>query len=104
MHPFSPSPGGTITAAAGVTAAASMLGAMPRTGPFQVRIENPGSTEVCFKFGDSTVQAALTDHAIPGGAIEVLTVQNPQARPVTHVSVITASGSASPKFTVGIGL
>ena len=41
----------TVSIAATTTSANVQLGSTPRSGPFQVRIENSGPSEVCFKFG-----------------------------------------------------
>ena len=52
----------------------------------------------------SSVTAAVTDYPVPGGAIEVITVTNPQKDPITHVATITASGTPTLYFTLGWGI
>lgn len=105
MQPFSPA---GVGATVGVTASQASqniaLGAMPRTGSFQVRVVNTGTVPANFRFGNPATTATTNDHeALPGSA-EVWTVKNSDMNPSTCVAVIAATGSPALQFTTGAGI
>ena len=77
-------------------------------GEFQCRVFNSGTDAVWVAFGPSgaTYTAASGSEAVPvpGGAVEVLTAQNPAKARATHAYAITASGTATVYFTPGHGI
>lgn len=65
----------------------------------QVRIYNAGSATVFIKMGQVTATAAVTDMAIPSGAVEVFDMGNSDT-----VAAITASSTATVYVTTGLGV
>lgn len=103
MNPFLPATNGTVALSAGTTSTRVQLGAMPRTGSYQLRVENEGASAASYRVGDNTVVATTGDLALPAGGVEVITVPNTDMNPQTYVAAITASGTAALKFTTGQG-
>lgn len=104
MKPFCPLAGATVSLAAGTSSTPVALEGVP-TGQVQVRIYNSGTTTAHVAFGGSSVAAQTgADLPVPGGIVEVLTLDSTQCAPITHVAAITASGSATLYFTPGQGL
>lgn len=105
LQPFHWQDGATVTITAGTTGTdRGALLKMP-TGKTQIRIYNAGTTTVFMKKGtDATVTAALTDFPVAAGAVEVLTLTNLVASPVSHFAAIVASGSATLYITTGQGI
>lgn len=90
-------PGGA-TASLAVTAASANV-ALNRNGANQVLVLNLGDAEVFVDFGDSAKTATTTDTPVPAGGWIMLSVP-PDA---THAAAITASGTATLRFTPGDG-
>lgn len=104
MKPFKPRAGSTVSLAASTTSARVALTNPPSNSEFQVRVHNAGSALAFIHRGNSTVTAATTDVPIPSGAVEVLTFENLDGTPQTHVAAITTSGTATLYFTIGFGV
>lgn len=94
LNPFTPGGSATlaVTSTTGRTALASTQGN-------QVLIYSAGTAPAFIKFGDATVEAVVTDIAIPSGFNRIFTIP-PGA---THVAGITASSTATIYFTRGDG-
>lgn len=74
-------------------------------GKVQIRLANIGSSTVRFRKGTAVATTALvTDMAIPAGAVEVLTLNNTEKSPITHIAAITASGTSTLSITTGTGI
>lgn len=102
-YPFIP--GATATLAATATTGSVALGGQPRGGAFQVRVVNVGPNTAFIKRGGASVTAATTDFPVPAGVVEVLTFNNTDKDPVTHVAAICASSqTATLYFTTGEGI
>lgn len=104
MKPFTPAIAGTSSIA--VTTSTGLRAAIKQqpTGSHQLRLYNAGPSTVFWAFGDAAATASTSDIPLPSGAIEVITLSNPSNAPVTHVSAITASGTATFYLTTGQGL
>lgn len=95
---------GTTKISATTSSANGALKRMP-TGVTQLRVYNAGTTLAFIRKGtDSTVFAAATDLPIAPGELEVLTLQNNPASPITHIAAIFATGSGDVYVTVGSGI
>lgn len=93
--PFSP--GGTVSLA--VTTSTGRV-ALPTSSKHQVMITSePGGATAFIKFGDSAVNAAVTDTPILPGAVYIFSVVHQD----THVAAITATGTATLYATLGRG-
>lgn len=103
MKPFTPADDATSSIAATTSTNNAAIRQQP-TGAHQLRLFNLGPSAVFWALGPAGVTAALTDIPLPVGAIEVITVPNASAAPLTHVAAITASGTASLYLTTGQGL
>lgn len=103
MNPFCPIDNATASVSVTSSSAASLIKADPE-GSFQLRLYNAGTATVFYAVGDEDVTAAVTDVPLPSGAIEVITVQNPQSSPVTHIAAITASSTATLYASTGFGI
>lgn len=88
----------------GATSTASAAIKKQPSGKHQLRLYNAGSATVFYALGGSAVEAAVTDVPLPSGAIEVITVENADASPLTHVAAITASGTATLYLSTGRGI
>jgi len=97
---------GTVSLACTSTSGNVALPANKPTGRFQIRVHNKGPNTAFIRKGtDNTVAAATTDMPIPAGAVEVFTLMNREASPITHIAGICASGeTATLYFTVGAGI
>lgn len=93
LNPFTP--GGSATLAVTSTTGRIALAASGN----QVLIYSAGTAPAFIKFGTATVEAAVTDIAIPSGFNRIFTIP-PGA---THVAGITASSTATLYFTRGDG-
>jgi|SRR6185437_16390339 hypothetical protein len=94
-----------ITASTGGSDRAKLL-RVP-SGDFQLEVYNSGAVAVFVRKGkDATVTASSSnpDKPIAPGAVEVLTINNDAASPVTHIAAVAASGSADIYLTVGAGI
>ena len=92
-------------------AASSSSGSVPfdatslPSGEFQVRVYNSGTDAAAIRFDVSGQTITFAGNVpIPGGAVEVITVTNPQNAPITHAYAITASGTPTLYFTPGHGI
>jgi len=103
MEPFHPVDDATTTLAAGTTSVRAAIKKRP-TGEFQIRIHNAAAALCFYRIGDDAVTATSTDVPLPSGAIEVVTLDNPDADPETHIAAILASGTGSVYVTTGGGL
>lgn len=104
MQPFHPIADSTVSISASTSSSRVALQKTPSTGEFHLRIHNAGAATIFFNRGGSTIDATTSNMPIPAGAVEVITINNAQKEPVTHVAAITASGTATVYFTVGWGL
>lgn len=87
------------------TASDSVAFAASLDGEFQVRAYNAGTDAVFVMYapaGDTITTAKGVP--LPGGAVEVLTVSNPDRSKATRAYAITASGTATVYFTPGHGI
>lgn len=103
MNPFCPIDDATASVSVTTSSANALIKADPE-GAFQLRLYNAGTSTAFYAVGNSSVTAAVTDVPIPSGAVEVITVQNPQSAPVTHIAAITASGTATLYASTGFGI
>lgn len=104
MLPFHWLEAATTKVSATTSSAAGALSKMP-TGRVQIRAHNAGTTLAFIRKGtDSTVTALVSDMPLPAGAVEVLTLNNTEKSPITHMAAIYASGSGDVYFTVGTGI
>lgn len=95
LAPFTP--GTTVSLA--VTSATGRV-ALPTQAGDQIVVNAPAANSLAFiEFGDSTVEAAVTDYPILPGTVQTLTVP----RGVTYVAAITATSTATLYFTRGDG-
>jgi len=103
---FQPMDATGVSVTAGTSAAASEIAPAPKqynnAKLRQVRVINSDTTIAAYiRFGGSTVAANTTDSIlIPANDIEVFTLP----AGVTHVSYITASGTAALNFCIGEGV
>jgi hypothetical protein len=86
------------TASLAVTAVSGNV-ALNRLGANQVLVLNLGDAEAFIDFGDDTKTATTTDTPVPAGGWIMLSI--PPA--ATHAAAITASGTATLRFTPGDG-
>lgn len=104
MKPFHWLEGATASISA-TTSSANVAIGKPPTGAFQIRVHNAGSSTAFIAKGtSSSVTAATTGLPVPSGAIEVLTLNNTEKSPITHMAAITATGTATVYFTTGAGI
>lgn len=103
MKPFTPIDDATSSISAATSTSNTAIRQQP-TGAHQLRLFNLGPSVVFWAIGPAGVTAALTDVPLPVGAIEVITVPNAGAAPLTHVAAITQSGTATLYLTTGQGL
>jgi hypothetical protein len=111
LNPFHWLEGATVSLSATSTSGNVALPKMP-TGRVQIRVHNKGpNTAFIAKGTDSTIAATLPNGAAPGampipsGAVEVLTLNNTDKSPITHIAAICASTeTATLYFTVGAGI
>ena len=94
LNPFTP--GGSVTLAVTSTTGRATL---PTSLGNQVLIYSAGTAPAFINFGSGTVEAAVTDIAIPSGFNRIFTI--PPG--TTHVAGITASSTATIYFTRGDG-
>lgn len=106
MRSFAPISAATVSLGADTSSdsvAFSSTG-MP-SGEFQVRCYNSGAVDAFVDFGEAGLTIATTTAMpIPGGAVEVLTVPNPQKGKATTAYAMTATGTATVYFTPGHGI
>ena len=94
----------TVSIAA-TTSSANVKLLRPPTGSFQLRVFNSGTTPIAIRKGvDNTVAALVTDMPIAPGATEVLTLNNSETAPITHIAAIALSGAGTIYFTTGAGI
>lgn len=77
------------------------------TGVVQIEVYNAGTVAVFIRKGtDATVTASSSnpDKPVAPGAQEVLTLNNTEKNPITHIAAVTASGTADVYITLGAGL
>jgi hypothetical protein len=75
------------------------------TGEVQIRIVSNCATLMYIRKGtDSTVTATNTDLPIAPNEVEVLTLNNNPNAPITHLAMISPSGSCTIFFTTGSGI
>lgn len=103
MRSFSPTDDATASISVTTTTASAAL-KKAGDGSFQVRIFNAGAATAFIAFGGSAVEAATTDYPVPSGAIEVVTMTNPDKSPITHAAAITAADTATVYLTTGDGI
>lgn len=99
LGPFTPAKNGTITVSATTTTGNSALKVPSARDQVMVTNDAGGSTAF-IEFGDSTVEAvAATSTPVLPGAAYIFTI-NPG---MTHMAVITGTGTATVYATVGQG-
>ena len=103
MKPFIPVDDATASISASTGSSNTAIKQQP-TGSHQLRLHNAGATLLFWALGPSGVTAAVTDIPLPAGAIEVVTVANAGASPLTHIAAITQAGTATLYVTTGQGL
>lgn len=104
MYPFHWLEDATVSIACSVASAVGALLKMP-TGKTQLRFHNRGTVVVHIRKGTSASTTALvTDMAIAPGSVEVLSVNNTERAPITHIAAITDSGTATLDVTTGAGI
>mgnify|MGYP001066121005 FL=1 len=102
--PFRPRAGATVSVSATTVSARAHMAAAPSNGRFQVRLFNAGADLAFVAFGGPAVAATAADHALPSGAVEVVTVDSTDADPHDYVAAICASGSATVYAAPGEGI
>lgn len=104
MNPFHWLEDATASITTANSSANVALKKMP-TGRVQIRIYNAFTSPVFIRKGtDSTVAATATDLPIAPGATEVLTLNNNPSAPITHVAMISPTGSGTVYVTTGTGI
>lgn len=103
MKAFAPIDRATTTIAASTASARGAIAKQP-TGRHQVRIANASGQLAYYRPCRSTEDATTADTPLPDGAVEVITVENSDASPITHVAVILGAGSGAVYITTGFGL
>lgn len=103
-RPFHPVDDATVTVAVSGTTARGAIKKAP-TGAFQLRLHNALTEVIFYRPGDSSVTTTVAQGTpLPAGAVEVITIENSDALPVTHVAFISASGSGSAYASTGRGI
>lgn len=103
MYLFAPQ--ATTTQALTTSAStAKLLAGQPKSGAFQVRVYNDGTTLAYIAFGTSSVAAAVTDIPIPPGIPCGFTISNPAKGGAVYFSGIMASSTATMTVTTGDGI
>ena len=103
MNSFHPVDGATVVVSASTSSARAALAKQP-TGAHQVRLANGSGQVAYYRIGDAAVAATTSDILLPNGAVEVITVLNPERSPETYVAVILAAGTGNVHVTTGYGL
>lgn len=103
MESFHPLDRATTTISASTSSARGAIARQP-TGRHQVRLCNATGQTAFYRLCDSDDNATTADVPLPDGGVEVVTVGNADAAPITHVAVILATGSGSFYVTTGRGL
>jgi hypothetical protein len=104
LDPFHWLEDSTVSISVSGTSAAGALLKVP-TGRVQIRFHNRGTVPVHIRKGTSSAVTALTtDMALAAGSVEVFTLNNNPASPITHVAAITDSGTATLDVTTGAGI
>jgi hypothetical protein len=103
MQPFHPIDDATVTVSVTSSTARGAIKKAP-SGKFALRLHNALSEAVFYALGDATVEATTSDVPLPSGAVEVVTVENADRNPITHVAFISASGTGSAYASTGYGL
>lgn len=103
MKPFTPVDDATASVTATTSGADRTAIKQQPTGAHQLRLYNAGTGTIFWAAGGATVTAALTDVPLPGGAIEVVTLANAAAAPLTHLAAVTQTGAAVLYATTGEG-
>ena len=103
MKPFTPADDATASISATTSSLNTPIKQQP-SGAHHLRLYNSGASTVFWAVGPAGVQAALTDIPLPPGAIEVVTLANAGAQPITHIAAITAAGAATLYATTGQGV
>lgn len=104
MKPFTPADDATSSINVTTSSNSAPIRLQP-TGAHQLRLFNLGPSVVFWALGPTGVTAAAAaDIPLPVGAIEVITVPNTGASPLTHVAAIAQSGTATLYLTTGQGL
>lgn len=103
MKAFFPIDRATTTIAASSTSARGAIKRQP-SGKHQVRLYNATGQTAFYRLCDVDDDATSADIPLPDGAIEVVTVENADALPITHVAVILGTGSGSFYVTTGHGI
>lgn len=100
---FHPIDRATTTIAASSTTARGAILKQP-TGRHQIRLLNNTGQLAYYRLTTVTGTATTADTPLLDGAIEVVTVENPDNSPITHVAVILGTGTGSFFVTTGAGL
>lgn len=104
MQPFHPIDNATLTVSVTSSSSPQAMKKIP-SGKFTARLHNALSEAVFYRFGDNQVVGSTTAGVpLPAGAVEVVTVENSDRNPITHVDIVSASGSGSVYVTTGFGL
>jgi hypothetical protein len=103
MAPFHWLDSSTVSITTGNVSANVALLKLP-TADFQIRVYTSCATPVFIRKGqDATVTATATDLPIAPASVEVLTLRNLPAAPVTYLAMISPTGSCTVYFTTGAG-
>lgn len=94
----------TVSITTANTSAPVALKRMP-SGITQIRIMTACATTIFIRKGTSasTTAVAATDLPVAPGSVEVLTLLNNETAPITHIAMISPSGSCTVYFTTGQG-
>jgi hypothetical protein len=103
MKAFFPIDRATTTISASTSSARGAIAKQP-SGKHQVRLYNGTGQVAFYRLCDLNDDATTADIPLADGAIEVVTVENADALPVTHVAVILSTGSGSFYVTTGHGI
>ena len=103
MIAFHPIDRATTTISASTTSARGAIAKQP-SGRHQLRLTNATGQTAFYRLCDSDDDATTADIPLPDGAVEVVTVENAEKLPITHVAVILAAGSGSFYVSTGRGL
>ena len=109
MTLFAAIPGSTISLSGSAVSSNAPVGGWPITGPFQVRVYNPGSVIAYVRFSGprdgapSAVVATAADIPVGPGQTAGFTLTNPQSGSQPFIAVIVPGGTASLQVSSGNG-
>jgi len=100
---FHPIDRATTTISASTSSARGAIAKQP-SGRHQVRLNNATGQRAFYRLCTVSDDATTADIPLEAGALEVVTVNNTDRAPITHVAVILSTGSGSFYVSTGHGI